>query len=163
MSRLTEYHNGIAVIKGKRYKEAAEKLARLEDLEEQNKGLLSDPVLMYGIYGFTPEQVGLFDLIEKALGFKLFIWQKTYITTGYFRRYGETTAKCIENLLHLNRGPIDYRKKPKTNREFFYRKEMLKIKGKLDAAGIATRPIIWTDADMREYQSHTVKRKQNDI
>ena len=33
--RLTEYHNGVAVIKGKRFKEAAEKLALYEDLEEQ--------------------------------------------------------------------------------------------------------------------------------
>lgn len=31
MSRLTEYHNGVAVIKGKRYKEAAEKLASYEN------------------------------------------------------------------------------------------------------------------------------------
>ena len=37
MTRLTEYHNGVAVIKGKRYKEAAEKLAYYEDLEEQGR------------------------------------------------------------------------------------------------------------------------------
>lgn len=35
MTRLTEYHNGVAVIKGKRYKEAAEKLAMFEDGLEQ--------------------------------------------------------------------------------------------------------------------------------
>ena len=35
MTRLTEYHNGVAVIKGKKFKEAAEKLARWEDVEEQ--------------------------------------------------------------------------------------------------------------------------------
>ena len=34
MTRLTECHNGVAVIKGKRYKEAAEKLARLEDVQD---------------------------------------------------------------------------------------------------------------------------------
>lgn len=35
MTRLTEYHNGVAVIKGKRYKEAAErKLAELKGTEE---------------------------------------------------------------------------------------------------------------------------------
>lgn len=41
MTRLTEYHNGVAVIKGKRFKEAAEKLAWLETLFEQ--GLLAYP------------------------------------------------------------------------------------------------------------------------
>ena len=34
MTRLTEYHHGVAVIKGKRFKEAAAKLAWLEDWEE---------------------------------------------------------------------------------------------------------------------------------
>ena len=38
MTRLTEYHEGVAVIKGKRFKEAAEKLARIEDgLEKLNE------------------------------------------------------------------------------------------------------------------------------
>lgn len=36
-NRLTEYHNGVAVIKGKRFKEAAEKLAKYEDGEEKYK------------------------------------------------------------------------------------------------------------------------------
>lgn len=35
MPRLTEYHNGVAVIKDKRFKEAAEKLAKLENGLEQ--------------------------------------------------------------------------------------------------------------------------------
>lgn len=39
MERLTEYHNGVAVIRDKsKHKEAMEKLARYEELEEQ--GLL---------------------------------------------------------------------------------------------------------------------------
>ena len=38
MAKLTEYHNGVAVIKDKRFKEAAEKLAFYEDKYE--KGLL---------------------------------------------------------------------------------------------------------------------------
>lgn len=37
MTRLTEYHNGVAVIKGKRYKETAEKLAFIEDYEEASE------------------------------------------------------------------------------------------------------------------------------
>ena len=35
MTRLTEYHNGVAVIKGKRFKEAAEILAIIEDCMEE--------------------------------------------------------------------------------------------------------------------------------
>ncbi len=31
MNRLTEYHNGVAVIKGKQFDKAAEKLAMFED------------------------------------------------------------------------------------------------------------------------------------
>ena len=35
--------------------------------------------------------------VEKALGFKLFIWQKTFIATGIFRQYGATTARYYGN------------------------------------------------------------------
>lgn len=41
----------------------------------------------------TPELDKKIEDVEKALGFKLFIWQKTYIEYGVFRQYGETTAK----------------------------------------------------------------------
>lgn len=34
MNRLTEYHNGVAVIKNKDFKAAANKLANFEDLQE---------------------------------------------------------------------------------------------------------------------------------
>lgn len=34
MGRLTEYHNGVAVIKGKQFEKAAEKLAWIEDVQD---------------------------------------------------------------------------------------------------------------------------------
>lgn len=37
MDRLTEYHNGVAVIKNKDFKAAAEKLAFIEDYEEASE------------------------------------------------------------------------------------------------------------------------------
>ena len=37
MKRVTEYHQGVAVIKNKNFKGAAEKLARVEDLAEKWK------------------------------------------------------------------------------------------------------------------------------
>ena len=46
----------------------------------------------------TPELDKKIEDVEKALGFKLFIWQKTYIEYGVFRQYGETTAKILRLL-----------------------------------------------------------------
>lgn len=46
----------------------------------------------------------LYKQIEKALGFKLFYWQKTYIETGCFRQAGITTAKIIKQLLDVDAG-----------------------------------------------------------
>ena len=43
-TRLTEYHNGVAVIKNKDFKAAAEKLAMWEDVEEQG-GFVLNPDL----------------------------------------------------------------------------------------------------------------------
>lgn len=47
----------------------------------------------------TPELDKKIEDVEKALGFKLFIWQKTYIEYGVFRQYGETTAKILRLLI----------------------------------------------------------------
>lgn len=47
MTRLTEYHNSVAVIKGKRYKEAAEKLAMYEDIVD---GLTDADILRFETY-----------------------------------------------------------------------------------------------------------------
>lgn len=67
-----------------------------------NKGLAismsqiaNAPTFNEWIYRTIPDEGVDFDKIEKALGFKLFIWQKTFITRGVFRQYGETTAICI--------------------------------------------------------------------
>lgn len=38
------------------------------------------------------------EAVEKALGLKLFIWQKTFIERGVFRQYGETTARILKDL-----------------------------------------------------------------
>lgn len=34
--------------------------------------------------------------IEKALGFRLFVWQKMYLISDEFRCYGESTAKALK-------------------------------------------------------------------
>lgn len=44
-----------------------------------------------------------FTEIENALGFKLFIWQKTYITRGEWRQIGMSTAQSIRRLLQVDK------------------------------------------------------------
>lgn len=89
--------------------------------------------------------------IEAALGFKLFFWQKTYIFMGKFRHAGMTTAEILRELLALNKGPIDFTKKPMSPMEAIYRKELERIKSKLTAAGIETRPVVYIKKDMNEF------------
>lgn len=88
---------------------------------------------------------------EKALGFKLFVWQKTYIERGYFRRYGATTAEILRELLNVSEAPLDYTRKPSSRMQSIYREELKEIKKKLDAAGITTRPVFFTRNDKERY------------
>lgn len=108
------------------------------------------PELIYGRQ-FAPDQEKMFDDIEKALGFRLFTWQKTYISMGVFRCFGKTTAECLKELLETEKEPLDYSKPWKNPREHIHREEMKRIKEKLDAAGIQTRIVFWNQIDKREY------------
>ena len=83
-----------------------------------------------------PENEEMFKKIEAALGFKLFFWQKAYIITGQFRRYGKTTAEILKELLDVAGTPIDYTKRPSSSREDFYRRETREIQERLHKAGI---------------------------
>lgn len=89
--------------------------------------------------------------VEKALGFKLFIWQKTFIERGVFRRSGATTAEILRDLLNVNASPLDYTRPPHSNMKRFYREETKNIKEKLDAAGIPTRTVFFSHRDKVEY------------
>ena len=91
------------------------------------------------------------EAVEKALGFKLFVWQKTYIDRGYFRRYGATTAEILRELLNVSEAPLDYTRKPSSRMQSIYREELKEIKKKLDAAGITTRPVFFTRNDKERY------------
>lgn len=94
---------------------------------------------------------------EKALGYKLFFWQKTYIEMGAFRQYGETTAKILRELSQTELPPIDFRQyRHRGHRERIYCEELLKIKAILDNAGIQTRAVITCEKEYREY----LRRKQ---
>ena len=109
------------------------------------------------------EENRFFEEIEKALGLKLFAWQKTYILAGSFRRFGKTTAECIRELTSNKFLAIDFSEPPRSNREKFHRDELLKIKQKLTEHGIKTNPVIFTKAEKREFEIMLKRRdKQNE-
>lgn len=100
----------------------------------------------------TGEDKEIFGKIEEALGFKLFIWQKTYLLERHFRQFGATTAQCLRALLFESAEPLDFsRNRPRSNRERAERDELRKIKEKLDAAGIKTRTVFWNEWDRVRY------------
>ena len=101
---------------------------------------------------FRPEKEKLLSDIEKALGFKLFVWQKTFILGGGYRRYGATAAECIRELILVEKGPIDCSRAPKSARGGIYREELRRIQERLIQAGVNVRPIFWSEKDKWDYE-----------
>lgn len=100
----------------------------------------------------TPEKE-LFAAIEKALGFKLFFWQKIFILRGEFRQYGATTAQILRDLTGPSLAPLEFINPPKNKREDFYRHQLRKIQLRLTECGISTNPVFWNRKDKAEYYS----------
>lgn len=98
-----------------------------------------------------PKWEDLFEKVEKALGFKLFYWQKTYILKSECRRSGQTTACVLKELLNTEASPIDYTRPADTKRGNFHRMVLLEVKEKLDKAGIKTREVWRCKADKDEW------------
>lgn len=88
-----------------------------------------------------PKWDNLFEEVEKALGFKLFYWQKTYIMGSEIRRFGGTTANILRSLLDVEGDPLDYTRPASGKRDKFYRDTLLDIKEKLNKAVIKTREV----------------------
>ena len=99
---------------------------------------------------FAPDEEKLFEAIENALGFKLYFWQKTFLATGYYRQIGQTTAECLRALL-ITKRPIDYSEPARNAREDCERMQMNEIQAKLQAAGIATNPILRSRKEKADY------------
>lgn len=115
----------------------------------------------YREYNFPTPLKEWFEAVEKALGFKLFFWQKTFIERGNFRCYGETTAVALRELSEITKPPLDlteYRRKPQ--RERIYYEELLKIKEILDDAGVPTRKVATSKQQLREYMEEYKKAKE---
>lgn len=110
------------------------------------------------IYADLPEQQELFNKIEAALGFKLFIWQKAFIATGYYRRSGQTTAWALREL--LSKKIIDFTRPPSSAKEAFEREELLKTKQQLESAGIKTAPIARSREQYRQFEK---ERRESEV
>lgn len=114
---------------------------------------------IYGAGAF-PEYEKQFEAIEEALGFKLFVWQKAYIVCGKFRKYGATTAEILRALMQVEAFPLDYTKKPMTQREAWYRDFLREIKQQLDGAGVPTREVFFNQQQKRVYMSNPENRRK---
>lgn len=111
---------------------------------------------MMDIYGSGafPQYEKRFEEIEAALGIKLFAWQKSYIVHGEFRQYGATTAEILRELMQVEAFPLDYTKRPTTQRKAWYRDYLRKIKQQLDNAGVPTREVFFTQEQKRAYMDN---------
>lgn len=115
---------------------------------------------IYGAGLHLPEFEKQFEAIEAALGFKLFAWQKTYIAYGHFRQYGATTAQILRELMQVEAFPLDYTKRPTTQREAWYRGFLREIKQQLDDAGVPTREVFFNQQQKRAYMENPENRQK---
>ena len=115
---------------------------------------------IYGAGLHLPEFEKQFEAIEAALGFKLFAWQKTYIAYGHFRQYGATTAEILRELMQVEAFPLDYTKRPTTQREAWYRGFLREIKQQLDDAGVPTREVFFNQQQKRAYMENPENRQK---
>lgn len=90
-----------------------------------------------------------FDTIEKALGFRLFGCQKSYILHQGFRRMGRTTAEILQMLLDKNKmdEPIDFSNPPRNKRQQSFRNDFYNVWNKLNSSNIKMRKVIWDKKD----------------
>lgn len=85
----------------------------------------------------------LFEQIEEALGFKLFIWQKTCIMGQGYRCSGQTTADILRKLVgDCVISDQIYLERPKNRMEDFYQQELIEIKRKMDDKGVISRSVV---------------------
>lgn len=101
---------------------------------------------------FEPDMEQQFEAIEKALGFELFVWQKTYIERGEFRQFGKTTAEAIRELI-VPGNIINYSEPPRNSRERFHRRILFEIKQKFEESGIKTNPVARSKEELYKYMN----------
>ena len=101
---------------------------------EAIKGLLEDSKILDQIYAPVVPIEQEIKIIDKALGYKLFVWQKALIYSGKLRRTGKTTAWVIRRLLYEDDIYIGFKYEKAEDR--FENKELLKIAELLKDTGL---------------------------
>lgn len=109
---------------------------------------------------FGEEQEKQFEAVEAALGFKLFAWQKAYIVTGKFRKYGATTAEILRDLMQVDSYPLDFTKRPTNAAAALYRDVLREIKQQLDGAGVPTREVFFNQKQKRAYMENPENQRK---
>lgn len=101
-----------------------------------------------------------FDAVEKALGFRLFGYQKSYILGQGFRQMGRTTAEILRLLFDKEQydNPIDFSNPPRNNPKSIFRHHFRDIWEKLNDAGIEMRPVFWSKEDKKKYEIEYVNK-----
>ena len=94
-----------------------------------------------------------FDAVEKALGFRLFGYQKSYVLGQGFRQMGRTTAEILRMLFDKEQydNPIDFSDPPRNRQKHVFRQQFRDIWEKLHDAGIEMRPVFWNIEDKKKY------------
>lgn len=94
-----------------------------------------------------------FDAVEKALGFRLFGYQKSYILRQGFRQMGRTTSEILQMLFDRDQydNPIDFSKPSENIQKHIFRQQFRDIWEKLQDAGIEIRPVFWSIEDRKKY------------
>lgn len=110
------------------------------------------------IYHIPEKNYGIvdFDAVEKALGFRLFGWQKDYIILGCAyasRRTGKTTAEILHQLLSVDEEPIDFSRPALSTRIAINRQYYRDIWEKLRDAGIPMRLVFWSRENKKKYDT----------
>lgn len=82
----------------------------------------------------------VYEKVEAALGFKLFIWQKTLIECGEYRRSGRTTAQILRELLTDTEQELVLQR-PHSIREEIEQRQLLEIYKKLKENGIKCKTV----------------------
>lgn len=103
-----------------------------------------------------------FDAIEKALGFRLFAWQKSYILHQGFRRMGRSTSEVLQMLFNKEQydNPIDFTEPPRNKRLRIFRQQFREIWEKLRDAGVEMRPVLWSREDKEKYERRETPKVQ---
>lgn len=93
-----------------------------------------------------------FDAVEKAIGFRLFGYQKSYILRQGFRQMGRTTSEILQMLFDKDQynNPIDFTYSPISNQDSIFRQQFRDIWEKLHDDGIEMRPVFWSKEDKEE-------------